>query len=72
MSVLVIIACLAGGEDCRPYAITEPIPWTQCMSGPTAMVEVRKWLDERPKRRLRAFKCVDPRRLPALIGGTIA
>jgi hypothetical protein len=71
-TILVIVACLSGGHDCSPYPITDEIPWSECMSGPTAQVEVQKWLHEHPKRRLKKLACVEPRRVQAYLGRTQA
>ena len=67
-TILVIVACLAGGSDCKPYPITGEIPWSECMSGPAAQNAVREWLEQHPKRRLKKFACVEPRRVRAFLG----
>jgi hypothetical protein len=69
---LVIWAC-ASGADCPPHVATDQIPHrAECMFGPTAMVEVRKFLRDRPRWKLEKFGCVPVHRLPYVLGHNMA
>lgn len=66
MVSLLLITCLATGQDCRPHVEAERMSFGECMSQSQQVAAA--WASEHPKRKVSRIICTDERRVPYYLG----
>ena len=67
-SVLALVACLSGQQQCQVHVLSDPVPRVQCMnwSQPAAA----QWAGQHPGQRIERIFCADPKELNKVLGRT--
>ena len=68
-SILVLWVCLSSGEHCQPM-IGEQMQFMECLM--TGQVKAADFINKNPRFQLEKYACVEPRRVQALLGRTVA
>lgn len=68
-SILVLWVCLSPGQQCQPM-IGEQVQFMECLM--TAQVKAADFINKNTRYQLKKYACVEPRRVEAILGRTIA
>ncbi|CAH2398539.1 hypothetical protein MES5069_200059 [Mesorhizobium escarrei] len=68
-SILVLWVCLSSGQQCQPM-IGEQMQFTECLM--TGQTKAADFINKNPGYQLKRYSCVEPRRVQAILGRTMA
>jgi hypothetical protein len=68
-SILALWVCPASGQQCQPM-IGEQMQFAECLM--TGQTKAADFVNRNPVYQLRKYSCVEPRRVQAILGRTMA
>lgn len=65
-TILVLWVCLNSGYGCQ-HIVGESMEWYSCL-GIEGQAKAADWVNQHPNYQVKKWQCVEPQRLPAILG----